>query len=141
MCIFCRITTGELPASIVYDDEHAMAFLDIQPVNPGHVLVIPKTHASSLADLDPEDAMHMLRVAQIIDRALRKSELRCEGVNLFLADGRAAGQDVEHVHLHVFPRFEGDGFEFSIGQLSRKPPSREQLNETALKLKKAVDAG
>jgi histidine triad (HIT) family protein len=138
MCIFCRIASGELPASVVYEDDYAMAFLDIQPINPGHVLVIPKKHADSMVDLSEEDAEHMMRVGQIMDKALRHSELRCDGVNMFIADGRAAGQDVNHIHLHVFPRFVEDGFEIHINAGLRKPPGREQLNETAAKLKQAL---
>ncbi|MBG0785592.1 MAG: HIT family protein [Anaerolineaceae bacterium] len=140
MCIFCRISTGELPASVVYEDESTMAFLDIQPINPGHVLVIPKQHAGSLVDLSPEDAAHLMQVGQIIDKAFHWSDLKCEGVNIFLADGRAAGQDVAHIHLHVFPRFHGDGFELKIDPGSRKPPSREELNENANKLRHAIGA-
>ncbi|MDY6873083.1 MAG: HIT domain-containing protein, partial [Chloroflexota bacterium] len=96
MCIFCRIVSGELPASVIYEDDRVMAFLDIQPINPGHVLVIPKYHADLMENLPPEDAAHMMRVGQIVDKAIRRSDLRCEGVNMFLADGRAAGQDVDH---------------------------------------------
>lgn len=140
MCIYCRIATGELPASVVYEDDYTMAFLDIQPINPGHVLVIPKKHASTLMDLSADDAAHMMVVGQIIDRALNWSDLKCEGVNIFLADGRVAGQDVAHIHLHVFPRFQGDGFELKIDPDSRKPPSREELSENAIKLKQAISA-
>jgi len=140
MCIFCRIASGELPASVVYEDEKTIAFLDIQPINPGHVLVIPKAHAESLVDLSPEDAAQMMRVGQIIDRALRASSLRCEGVNLFVADGAAAGQEVGHAHLHVFPRFEEDGFGIRLDSAERATPGRELLNETAIKLKQAVDS-
>lgn len=139
MCIFCRIASGELPASVVYEDERTIAFLDIQPINPGHVLVIPKAHAESMADLDPEDACQVMRVGQIMDRAIRQSELRCEGVNFFIADGKAAGQEVGHVHLHVFPRFEGDGFGIKLDASERSTPGREQLNDTARKLKESVN--
>ncbi len=138
MCIFCRIVSGELPASVVYEDDQVIAFLDIQPINPGHVLVVPKYHAQSMEDLPEEDAAHMMRVGQIIDKALRKSDLRCEGVNMFIADGRVAGQDVDHIHLHVFPRFKGDGFELKVPSDARKTPGREQLDETAGKLKRAL---
>lgn len=140
MCIFCRIASGELPASVVYEDERTIAFLDIQPINPGHVLVIPKAHAESLVALASEDAAQMMRVGQIIDRALRKSQLRCDGVNLFVADGKAAGQEVGHVHLHVFPRFDEDDFNIRLDSTDRATPGREQLNETAAKLKQAVDS-
>lgn len=139
MCIFCRIASGELPASVVYEDERTIAFLDIQPITPGHVLVVPKAHAESLVDLLPEDAAQVMRVGQLMDRALRASELRCEGVNLFIADGKAAGQEVGHVHLHVFPRFEEDGFKLPLESSNRATPGREQLNETAGKLKQAVE--
>lgn len=140
MCIFCRIASGELPASVVYEDERTIVFLDIQPINPGHVLVVPKAHVESLADLSPEDAGQMMRVGQMLDQALRQSQLHCEGVNLFLADGKAAGQEVGHVHLHVFPRFEGDDFSLNLESSDRSTPGREQLNETAKKLKQAVDS-
>lgn len=138
MCIFCRIASGELPASVVYEDERTIALLDIQPINPGHVLVIPRAHAESLVELSAEDAAQLMQVGQLIDRALRVSELRCEGVNLFIADGKAAGQEVGHVHLHVFPRFEDDGFKIPLESSDRATPGREQLNETAGKLKQAV---
>jgi len=140
MCIFCRIASGELPASVVYEDDYAMAFLEIQPINPGHVLVIPKQHASSLIDLSEEDAAHLMRVAQMMDKAMRWSNLKCDGVNILIADGRVAGQDVAHLHVHVFPRFQGDGFNLQIDPGSRKPPSREELVETAKKLKQAIGA-
>lgn len=137
-CIYCSIAAGELPASVVYEDETTMAFLEIQPVNPGHMVVIPKRHAESLVDLPAEDAAHLMEVGQLMDKVLRQSELRCEGVNLFLADGHAAGQDVSHVHLHVFPRFEGDKFELRMDSSLRKPPRKEQLMDYATKLQEGV---
>lgn len=140
MCVYCRIASRELPASVVYEDDSAIAFLDIQPINPGHVLVIPKTHVSCLSDLSSEDAAHLMRVGQMIDRAFRWSEIRCEGVNILLADGRVAGQEVAHIHLHVFPRYQGDGFELRIDQSSRKPPGREELTQNANKLREAIGA-
>jgi histidine triad (HIT) family protein len=133
-CVFCNILAGEQPASIVYQDESCTAFMDIQPVNPGHVLVTPNTHASSLADLDPACGGHMFRVAQRIAQALRESEIRCEGVNFFLADGSVAGQDVFHVHLHVIPRFRDDGFGFRFGPEYGKRPPRAQLDNQAAAL-------
>src|SRR5262249_22114849 len=96
-CIFCRILAGQAPASLLYEDAAATALLDIHPINPGHALVIAKRHAGSLADLDAESAIHLMRVAHRVAAALRGSGIRCEGVNLLLADGEAAGQDVFHV--------------------------------------------
>ncbi len=95
---------------MVYEDERTVAFMDIQPVTPGHLLVVPRAHAAYLADLDPEDGGRLFQVGQRAAAALRASERRCEGVNFFLADGEAAGQEVFHVHLHVIPRFIDDGF-------------------------------
>lgn len=103
-CVFCRIIVGELEASVVHEDERTLAFLDIQPLTAGHLLVVPRQHASSLVELDPQDGAELFRVAQRAAAALRQSAHRCEGVNFFLADGAAAGQDVFHVHLHVFAR-------------------------------------
>ena len=106
-----------------------MAFMDIQPVTPGHMLVVPRRHAANLAELEPQDGAHIFQVAQQAAAALRASGLRCEGVNLFLADGEAAGQDVFHVHLHVFPRFSGDGFGLRFGPNYAQRPPRSELEE------------
>lgn len=138
-CVFCDILTGDQPASIVHRDGRCTAFMDIQPVNPGHVLVVPNTHASALADLDPETAGYLFRMAQRIARAIRQSEIHCEGVSLYLADGAAAGQDVFHVHIHVIPRFRGDGFGFRFGPEYGKRPSRIELDTQAAQLRAAME--
>ena len=95
---------------MVYQDDHVVALMDYQPVTVGHVLVMPRHHAVLLDDLDEDLSVEVYRVGHRMTRALRRSGLRCEGVNLFLADGEAAFQEVPHVHLHVFPRYEGDSF-------------------------------
>jgi histidine triad (HIT) family protein len=109
-CVFCRIVAGLEPSSAVYEDELVLAFLDLYPVNPGHTLVVPKAHAAALGELPEETGAHMFRVAQRVAARMRCGPLRPEGVNLWLADGKAAYQEVFHMHLHVFPRYEGDGF-------------------------------
>src|SRR5713226_3845839 len=109
-CIFCEILAGRAPASIIHNDQVCLALLTIGPVTTGHTLVIPKRHAAYLADLDEETGAHLFRVAMRLAQAIRQSGLRCEGINVFLADGEAAFQDVFHVHLHVFPRYRGDPF-------------------------------
>lgn len=135
-CIFCRILTGEIPASFVHRDGRCAAFMDIQPVNPGHLLVIPVQHAAYLADIDADIAADLMRVGHAAAAALRASGLPCEGVNFFLADGEAAMQEVLHVHLHVFPRFRGDGFglKFSPEYYTRRPP-RPDLDRVAATLR------
>lgn len=137
-CIFCAILAGRAPASLVYRDERCAAFLDIRPVNPGHTLVVPIRHAASLAELDPEDGAQLFRVAQRLAAALRRSGLRCEGVNLFLADGEAAGQEVFHVHLHVLPRFRGDGFGLRFPPGYGQNPPRAELDEIAQRIRGAM---
>jgi histidine triad (HIT) family protein len=137
-CIFCRILSGRIPASIVHRDGVCTAFLDIQPVNPGHVLVVPNRHAAYLADLDGDTGAHMFRIAQRLAGALRRSGVKCEGVNLFLADGAAAMQEVFHVHLHVFPRFDGDGFGLKFGPDYCNRPQRAELDRIAGEIQAAL---
>ncbi len=91
-----------------------MAFMDIRPITPGHLLVVPTHHATYLAEVPEGTAAAMMLTAARCAAALRASSLRTEGINLFLADGAAAGQEVFHTHLHVFPRFSGDGFGLSL---------------------------
>jgi len=137
-CIFCGILSGLAPASIVHRDGVCTAFLDIQPVNPGHVLVVPNRHAAYLADLDEDTGAHMFRIAQRLAAALRRSGVKCEGVNFFLADGEAAMQEVFHVHLHVFPRFAGDGFGLKFGPNYRNRPERAELDRIASEIQAAL---
>jgi histidine triad (HIT) family protein len=138
-CIFCRILAGQVEASMVFRDASVSAFMDIRPVNTGHVLVIPNDHSSDLAGLPPTTGGHLFAVAQRLAAALRRSEIRCEGVNLYLADGRAAGQEVFHVHLHVVPRFPGDGFGLRRS-MGRGQPEREALDRTAEQIRAGFDA-
>lgn len=111
-CPFCKIRDGQLPVSLIHEDDLVMVIVDLNPVNKGHLLIIPKIHSEMMADVAEETLAHMMRLAQRMNVALRKSELPCDGVNLFLADGEAAGQEVFHCHLHVYPRVAGDGFGF-----------------------------
>lgn len=137
-CVFCRILSGELPGIFVYRDERCAAFMDIKPVTPGHLLVVPLTHAAHLADLDSAAAAHLMEVGHRMAGALRGSGLRCEGVNFFLADGEAAGQEVLHVHLHVLPRFQGDGFGLRFGP-NHVERSRAELEQSAGPILQALE--
>ena len=131
-CVFCAIVAGTAPASIVWEDKTSVGFMDIDPITPGHVLVVPRTHAASLAELDPRTGGLLFEVAMRVAAGLRASEVRADGLNLFLADGGAAGQDVFHVHIHVVPRYPGDGLE--IRYAGTRPP-REQLDATAASIR------
>lgn len=138
-CAFCEIVRGTGQSSPVYADGLVMAFMDIQPVNEGHVLVIPRAHASCLAELDEETGAHLFRVGMRLAGAVRQSGVRCEGVNLFLADGEAAGQEVFHVHLHIVPRYGGDGFGFRFGADYHVLPARRRLDRVAAQIRRALE--
>ena len=138
-CVFCRIITGEMPASFAYADERVVAFLDINPVNAGHTLVIPRRHVASARDLDPELGGHLWRVGVQIARALPRAGVRLEGVDFFVADGASAGQEVFHVHLHVIPRFVGDGFGLRFGPNNRLPAERATLEALAGRIRAASE--
>ena len=137
-CIFCEILQGTAESSIVYRDNLVSAFMDIQPINPGHLLVIPNSHAPYLADLEPETGANMFSVAQKLAQGIRDSDLPCEGINLFLADGEAAMQEVFHVHLHVIPRYAGDGFGLTFPKRYFIRPSRIELDAAADNIRSAI---
>ena len=132
-CVFCAIAAGRAPASVVHEDDELVVIMDLRPVTTGHVLVLPKAHHVGLADLPAELGGRMFQVAQRAGAAVRASgRVRCEGINLFLADGVAAGQEVFHVHLHVIPRYAKDGFRLSADWRVRQ---RGELDEMAAALR------
>ncbi len=137
-CIFCDIMAGKAPASFVYEDDTVIAIMDINPVNPGHVMVIPREHIPYMADMDEETGTHLFRITMRVEQAIRKSGVRCEGINLFLADGEAAFQEVFHLHMHVFPRFKGDPFKIDADWSVKSP--REELDEIAGRIRSAYDS-
>jgi diadenosine tetraphosphate (Ap4A) HIT family hydrolase len=123
---------------MVYRDDTCCAFMDIQPVNPGHVLVVPLEHSARLSELNPETGGHLFAVGQRLAGALYSATaagggggLRCQGVNFFVADGSIAGQEVFHVHLHVIPRYAGDWFGLRFGPGYGKRPQRSELDRVA----------
>jgi len=140
-CIFCRIARGQAEASVIYDDDLVVAFLDLHPVAEGHTLVAPKRHASGLAALDPESGARVFAVARRVALALRSGGWHVDGVNLHLADGAAAGQSVFHAHLHVIPRHVGDDFGLRLPLGSRPAPDRAGLEATAARLRRGLAEG
>lgn len=133
-CIFCKILKSELPVSTIYEDERLIVIVDLYPVNKGHVLLIPKSHAVSLSDVPDDTLSHMMLLAKKMNASLRKA-YNCDGVNLFLADGAAAGQEVFHAHLHVYPRYEQDGFGFRYDDRHFKQLNRAEMDAIAAELR------
>lgn len=132
-CVFCDIVEGKLPASRVYEDDRVMAILDLFPVRRGHALVFPKTHSEIMADVSDEDSERMFLIGKKISSALRKSELNPDGINFVLSDGSAAGQEIPHAHLHIIPRYIGDGAGYRF--TNKKMMDRSILDSTAELLK------
>lgn len=140
-CVFCSIARGEDNTSLVHEDEHVIAFMDIQPIQDGHLLVVPRKHHVLLGELDPEASARLWAVVDRLHRALRDSGLPCEGVNVFVADGKVAGQEVPHVHVHLIPRNAGDGFGLAFPPHYGRRPVRARLDEQADKIRAATQGG
>jgi histidine triad (HIT) family protein len=139
-CVFCAIVAGTAPASFVHDDDEVVAFMDVRPVNPGHVLVVPRRHEELVVDLDASTWARVCNVGRRLDAALRVlPEIRCEAVNLLVADGAPAGQEVAHAHLHVIPRYEGDGFGFRHAPGYGATLSRESMDRMAAAVRGVLD--
>jgi len=137
-CIFCKIVRREAPASVVREDVSTLAFMDIQPMNTGHVLVIPKAHSALVEDLPPASVGPILEAAREISRAMRASGIRCEAVSFYLANGKEAGQEVFHVHLHLIPRWRGDGLGLRVRPDRGRVADRKELDEVAAKIRVAI---
>lgn len=110
-CLFCKIASKETPAHIVYENERAMAFLDIAPVNPGHTLVIPKKHYANMEEIGAEDLCEVIKAVKIAGRSL-KDNLGVEGYNIQLNNDAVSGQIIPHIHFHIIPRQASDGLGF-----------------------------
>ena len=137
--IFAKILRGELPSHKLYEDDRCIAILDIFPINLGHLLVIPKQQAVLVTELEPEIAAHLFRVGVELSKTLRAIGPHCEAVNFWVSDGAIAGQEVPHVHLHVIPRFAGDGFGWRVGTQNRLAQEPAVLNALADSLRLALE--
>ncbi|RLF56865.1 MAG: HIT family protein [Thermoplasmata archaeon] len=118
-CVFCKIARGEIPAKIVYENSKIIAFLDINPRNEGHTLVIPKAHYQSLLDMPEEILSELLIVAKELCEKM-KNKLQAKGFNLVINIGKVAGQEVPHFHLHIIPRYPDDGEVIKFGEIKQK---------------------
>ena len=130
-CVFCRIVTRQIPATLVYEDADTLAFMDIGQVNPGHVLVAAKAHAENVYALEDAQAAAVFRSVARLARAIRGA-FSPEGLSIYQANGKAAGQTVFHFHMHLVPRYENDGMNLTW---PLKNPPREKLEENAARIR------
>jgi histidine triad (HIT) family protein len=126
-CIFCKIVNREIPADIIYEDDHTLAFVDIKPVNRGHSLVIPKQHSTDLLEAKEQDLIALTKTVQKVATAVKKA-LGASGINISANNGAAAGQVVFHTHYHIIPRFAADGLT-PWPHHDSEPKTRQELAE------------
>ena len=133
-CIFCAIAEGRAPAEVVFEDGETLAFMDINPANPGHTLVIPKRHVRDIYELDGETAAVVMKTTVKVARAVRMA-LQPDGMNLVQSNERAGGQEIFHFHIHVIPRWYDDGL-----RLARPPEVRRTMpiEEAAARIRREM---
>lgn len=134
-CIFCKIVSGEIDAHVIFENEHALAFLDANPVVDGHTVIVPKEHVERFSDASDELLGGLFSAVREVNRAVLKG-LDADGANVGLNDGKAAGQAIPHTHVHVIPRYSGDGGG-SLHSIIRGEAS-EELKNVAEELKSAI---
>ena len=139
-CVFCDIVAGTAPAIRIYEDDGYLAILDVRPFTRGHTLVLPKRHTVDLTDTPPQTLAEMVAIGQRIARAARESELGADGNNVLVNDGRAAFQSVNHIHLHVVPRRNGDKLSFAKGMVLRRDPDRDSSGRILREALAKIDA-
>ena len=131
-CIFCRIAQKQVPANCVFEDERVIAFLDIRPLNEGHSLVIPKAHCENIFEIPQELIAYLHGVTKQVAFAVKKAT-KADGISIIQQNGKAAGQDIFHLHVHVIPRYEGQKLP-SFNAIAEA--DREKLSQTAAKIRK-----
>src|SRR3954471_11329521 len=136
-CTFCDLINGAGEVSTCYEDGDAVAFMDVQPVNAGHVLVVSRRHYERFEDVPPELAMHLFRVVTRLVPAVKRVS-GAEGINVIVNSGAAAGQDEPHFHVHVIPRTQGDGFDAPLPFAASQMPDRTLLDATAVRIMTAL---
>ena len=138
-CIFCEIVAGQAPASVVYEDALVTAFMDLIPVTEGHILVIPRAHYRNIFDTPPELAARVMEVGTRLAPAIRDAT-GCAGLNCYIANEPAAGQDVWHLHLHLLPRYVGDRFGIRFPPGYGRRAERPELDAMAGRIRQSLDA-
>jgi len=130
-CIFCHIVSGKVPSKKIYEDDKCIGILDINPASPGHILLIPKTHYVIMPQIPEEEIGYLFKVAKIMSSKLL-SILKVAGTNIFVANGAVAGQKAPHFMIHIIPRNEGDGLNFSLSENDVNPDELEQMRKELL---------
>ena len=138
-CIFCQIGLGKIPAKVVYQDSNVLAFLDINPSNKGHVLVIPKKHFTDLVEIPEHELKPFMAAVKRVAEGVLKST-KAEGFNIIVNNSKAAGQVIPHLHFHVIPRFSDDGLELGNWR-HLKYDSEEEMNKLRDSISSSVPAG
>ena len=134
-CIFCAIAARRAPAEVVFEDETTLAFMDINPANPGHTLVIPKAHFVNLFDLDEEAALAVMRTVHRLAGPVKQA-MNADGINLIHASGRAAFQSVFHFHVHIIPRWFSDDIR---PPWRSTPGKRQEIRQAAQRIRAQIE--
>lgn len=129
-CLFCKIISGDIPSIKVYEDGDVFAFLDINPINLGHTIVIPKVHATNIYEMSDASLQTVMKAVKQLSISIKKAT-SADGINIGMNNDRAAGQIIFHAHVHVIPRFEGDGHR----HWQKKKISDDQMTDIAEKIK------
>jgi len=137
-CIFCKIVAGEIPAVKVLDEEQALAFMDINPASRGHLLVIPKRHAENIFEIPEGDLAAVMKAVRRCARAAKEA-LKADGVTVLQFNGKASGQVVPHLHVHIMPRWANDGL--SVSSWEMKPGNMEEIKDIAQRIKEHLPSG
>lgn len=133
-CLFCKIIRDEIPSAKVYEDEHSLAFLDINPVNPGHTLLVPKQHFANLYETSDETLRELMPVIKKLAIAVKKA-VSADGINIGMNNDSAAGQLIFHAHIHIIPRHLEDGFKHWH---SKRPYKDGEINQVVEKIKSVL---
>jgi len=133
-CIFCKIISKDIPSHTIYEDDVSIVFLDINPVNPGHALVVPKEHHTDLSSTPEDIAQHLMSVVRRVAPSVATA-VGAKGYNLGVNNGADAGQVIFHTHLHIMPRFPNDGHTLWSG----KPAKGEEIARTAEAIRKEMN--
>ncbi|MCD6496489.1 MAG: HIT family protein [Candidatus Aenigmarchaeota archaeon] len=139
-CLFCKIARGEIPSKKVYEDANVFAFLDINPRNPGHTLVIPKKHAATILEMGEKDVGALYERVRYVAAGVQAGT-KADGLSIVQSNGKAAGQVVTHVHVHIIPRYLSEGPVSLEGVLGVKKMADETLDGIAASIKKSIGNG